>query len=102
MPTKYDKLYKVWNGKLEEVTFLEESVLEGARLPTWLVRNSDHRKVRTSVGSYHTSKSDAWKEYLQGVQEALARDRKGLDETKERIKGWRVEIKQIREILKNC
>lgn len=70
MPTKGQKLYRIWDNILEEVTFIEESITpnSGATIPTWLVVSEiegfARRKSRCSVGSYFESKKEAYQKEL--------------------------------------
>lgn len=76
-----DKMYKVSRGpedsapQLEVVTFIEESVLPGASLPTVEVRSRGEKRqrIRTSPGYYLPTEKEAWLQYLANCREALPR-----------------------------
>ncbi len=62
---KGDRLYSVWNGKLETFAFLEESIVEGAFSPTMVVRNMETMcKIRCSLTHCLPTKKAAWELYL--------------------------------------
>ena len=106
MPNRGDKLYKCWNGKLETVTFVEESIVEGAYAPTWLVSkqvNCDEttlpirRRTRCSIGSYFTTEKAAWKAELAKYKAGLNQQIKQRHELTEIIKQTRQTIKELKE-----
>lgn len=97
-----DKLYRVWNAKLETATFVRESLAPGATVPTWEVRVSDDSRLhRVSSDFYHTSELEAWQEQIthyeasivqieeqiQREQEQRIQMRLQLDEMKKRVAG---------------
>lgn len=108
MPKRGDTLYKVWNGVLETVTFLEEGIdtEAGATAPTWLVREKGKespimgRRIRCTIGMYHTSAKAAWQaeldNYKSGLQYQIDQ-RKKLGET---IKETRAKIIELRKTVK--
>jgi hypothetical protein len=104
MPNRGDKLYKCWNGKLETVTFLEESIAEGAYAPTWLVRERGQmsqfgRRIRCSIGSYFTTEKAAWKAELASYKAGLKQQIKQRHELTTSIKETRQTIKELKEKL---
>jgi hypothetical protein len=60
MPQAGDKLYRVFNAKLETVTFLKENLAEGASITTYLCRDKDDRRFRCSKDMYCVTKKEAW------------------------------------------
>lgn len=57
------KLYVVYDGILTIVILLEESIVEGAIIPTYLVQHSDGTKTRVSKYYYFESRDEAIKDY---------------------------------------
>ena len=70
---------------LETITVLEESVVEGARVPSYLIRYEDGRRARVSVGLHWPTPREAWQAYLDGLVEALDNERSHLRGIGERI-----------------
>lgn len=67
-----DKLYKVWNAKLETAIFVREDVAPGAIEPTWLVRVSDDgRLCRVNRDYYHKTELGAWQAEITNYREAI-------------------------------
>jgi hypothetical protein len=109
MPNRGDKLYKCWNGKLETVTFVEESIgagYEGVLYGlTWVVRaqvNRDEttlpirRRIRCSIGSYFTTEKAAWKAELASYKAGLKQQIKQRHELTAIIKETRQTIKELK------
>lgn len=67
-------LYKVFNGKLETVRFVQKQILEGASKPTYTVGGNNRRRVLVSTDYYHTTLQEAWAEeaanLTMGIQHA--------------------------------
>lgn len=105
MPNRGDKLYKCWNGKLETVTFVEESIAEGAYAPTWVVRAQVNRdettlpircRIRCSIDSYFTTEKAAWKAELASYKAGLKQQIKQRHELTAIIKETRQTIKELK------
>ncbi len=100
MPNRGDKLYHCWNGELETVTFLEESIAEGAYDPTWVVRKCGQaslimgRRIRCSIGSYFTTEKKAWQAELVNCKAGLKQQIKQRHELTATIKETRQTIKK--------
>jgi hypothetical protein len=67
-----DPLYTiVEDGQLEKYTFIEESIVQGATVSTWLVKDADGGLHRCSTDMYETTEKAAWKKYLSELESAL-------------------------------
>lgn len=103
MPNRGDKLYKCWNGQLEVVTFVEESIAEGAFTPTWVVREKGQvspimgRRIRCSIGSYFTTEKEAWKAELDNYKQGLKNQIKHRNELNANIKETRKTLAELRK-----
>ena len=93
------KLYRAWNGVLETVQFREQSVAEGAFAETWVVWDGT-RRIRCSVGSYHTTPYLAWAEDLKRHEEGLKAQRKHLAEVRQSIKDTKANIVRLRDMVR--
>lgn len=102
MPQRGDRLYKCWNGKLEIVTFLEESYAEGATALTWVVREPRKdrmfgQRIRCSVGSYFTTEKAAWRAELANYKAGLKAQIKQRHELTAIIKETRQTLTELRK-----
>lgn len=66
-------LYKVFNGKLEVVRFVQKQILEGASEPTYTVRQADRRKALVAVDYYHATLQEAWAEEVDNLETGIPR-----------------------------
>lgn len=100
MPKRGDKLYKCWNGQLEVVTFVEESIADGAFAPTWVVREKGQamgRRLRCSIGSYFLTEKEAWQAELANYKNGLKSQIKQRDKLEATIKETLQMMRQLRE-----
>lgn len=95
-----DKVYSVWNGKLETAVFLEESVVDGAWRPTWLIRK-DRKRFRCSPNQYLPSAEAASKRYLQECKQAVVDIGKHLEEVKQTFAFAESEVNRVEGLLKS-
>ena len=93
------RVYDVCNGKLEVGTFLEEGIVEGASLPTWLVRH-DGRKIRCSPKHYLPSAEAAWERYLQQCKDAIPGLQEHIEEAKHNLAFTESEVKRVEGLLR--
>lgn len=70
-----DKVYRInGEGNLEVAKFLEESIVEGASLPTWKLRVKGppgQNTIRCSTTMYVDTEVKAWERYLGECRAAL-------------------------------
>jgi hypothetical protein len=78
MPKSGDKFYRVGGDalkqemfRLETVTFVEESIAEGASVHTYVMRGSDNRRFRCSIDMYQPTAWRAWQEARKSSQNAI-------------------------------
>ncbi len=68
-----DKLYHITStADIEVVTFLEESIVEGASSPTWLCRRNGGT-FRCSIGMYQKTEAEAWLEFVRMLRVTITR-----------------------------
>jgi rubrerythrin len=77
-----DVLFRVLDGKLEQVVFVEESLNPDCSVPTWLVRDACKR-VRCSRGSYVESEKEAWEKYLKELKISVSEAKRAIDDAEE-------------------
>lgn len=103
MPIRGQKLYKVWNGDIEIVIFLESGLASReCTIATYLVKDwKTGRQSRVSTNMYQESERDAWELYLRECQDALPYAEKHLKEAQEQLEYTQNEIKRITKRLSN-
>lgn len=92
-PARGTILYRVswdsWpNCEIEEYVFLEESIVEGASLPTWIIRERNkYQKLRVSKthNSYYFTKAEAVRVRIEELKKAVVDARQGIDAAKHRL-----------------
>ncbi len=106
-PERGTPLYQVnhENGTLEIVTFLEESIVEGAYAPTWLLRNVTRKplmgRFRTSPkNGYRLTPREAWADYIKDLQDSVLVNQQMIREGRETVLSLRQEIRVARERMK--
>jgi hypothetical protein len=82
------KLYRSYRGAVEVVKFIKEDIIEGATLPTWLVR-SEGRQVRCSPGHYYESLEQAMGRDLHDQQLQLKYMMNAKHDLEEKIRDQR-------------
>jgi len=65
------KLYGIWDGRLEVVTFLEEGIAPGATTPTYLCLAANGQRFRCSRDMFLSSELEALRLYLTQCREGL-------------------------------
>lgn len=88
-----DKRYRYWNGKLEVHTFLEESIIPGAYSLTWLMKDENGRRYRTTAFTmsptpllaYNVWLTDARNSVLNGCDQ-IEKIQNDISETNEQIR----------------
>jgi hypothetical protein len=58
-------------GEVQRVYFLEESIAEGASMPSWVVRDSERRRIRCSRNSYLPSVREARHRWLEAARQSV-------------------------------
>jgi len=96
MPKRGDKLYRCCDGQLKVVIFVEESIAEGAFVPTWVVREKGQAS-RCSVDSYFTTEKEAWKAELENYKQGLKNQIKYRNELNANIKETRKTLAELRK-----
>ena len=95
-----DTVYNVSNGQLETAAFVEESIVEGASKPTWLlISHRDRRRIRCSTKMYVDTEQKAWERYLRECKEALPNANKSVQEARAHLSHVRSEIARISTIV---
>lgn len=95
-----DTVYTISNGQLEKATFVEETIVEGASLPSWLlISHRDRRRFRCSTTMYVDTEQKAWERYLRQCKEALPACQIALREAKSGLQYVRSEIVRTKTIL---
>jgi len=56
---------------LTQAVFLQESVADGASVPTWVVKNIGGGFSRCRVGYYHRTEEQAWRAYYEELGAAV-------------------------------
>lgn len=103
MPQRHDKLYHVWNGQLETVTFLEEGLAdETCTRPTYLVRDANGRKSRCSIDMHLLTAKAAWEQYLAEAQQSHAAQVRQLAESQVQLEYIANEIRKATDMIRRC
>lgn len=100
MPKRGDKLYGIWKDTLQIVTFLEESIAEGAAVTTWVVQDVLGRKARCPTTMYCKTESEAWSRELDDCRKSLPQQIKKRDEINQDIEICHARILTIELRLK--
>lgn len=102
MPKRGDTLYRIGQGQLEKVTFLEESLADpSCTQTTYLVREiGSLRRVRCSVTMYLDTEKKAWERYLIEIEDALPGAEQSVLEAVRIYGHIRAEQAKVLEILK--
>jgi hypothetical protein len=95
-----DTLYHLWHGEIETATFLEESIVESASIPTWLCRGKDGRRFRCAVGMYSITEREAWARHLDECRAELSGIIRHRDECDKQIAEAVARIAEIEDKLK--
>ena len=99
MPIKGDKLYACWNGTIEMVTFIEESLsAPDCTETTYLVRG-DGALIRVSKDMFQTTVQEAYQLYWSSAERSLVELLEQFDELRQSIEYVRREIQRVQYIL---
>lgn len=102
MPNRGDKLYDVFNGELETVTFIEQSLAAPeCTIETWLVRKHKNVLARCSIDAYKTNAELAWQEYLANCKVGLINAQENINKTIDIMVELKQEILRVEKILNN-
>jgi hypothetical protein len=85
MPKRGDKLYRVWNAKLEVAKFHAENIAEGASIPTWVVWDN-HTRCRVSQSMYALTEKEAWEREMVHATKAMEQLPEYLQEAANHVK----------------
>jgi hypothetical protein len=89
----------MFDGTLEKVQFVEESLADGATETTWIVKERDGRKVRTARDYYLPSKAEAIRRYLAEIEAAVPSVEKQVQTAVERQLWLAKEVTRVRNLL---
>lgn len=99
-PKNGQYVYTAWNGKLEKVTFLEQSLAgPECTIETWLCVDSDGRRFRCSTTMYLPSAKAAMQRHAEQVREALPRMRKAAEESARAVVDCEKEIARAEKAI---
>lgn len=102
-PVKGQKLYRFWGNNLEVGTFMEESIADGASVPTWLVRFTHSkfgiRVSRCSPDTWFLSDKEAIAFELEQTKASVKAARKALLSARKYLAFETARVKELKEML---
>lgn len=92
-----DKRYRYQNGEMVAVTFLEETIVEGASLPTWLMRD-DWGKYRTSKGADYATPLEAYDAWLAEAERSILLMQEHVTQLQQQIAEVAAQVAEIKAL----
>ena len=84
------------DGYLETATLIRTDIAEGASAPTDLVRESDGRVARCTIGMWLKSPEEAWRRHAESLSAAIDNTLYGISESMLRVRRMQQELEKIR------
>jgi len=99
-PVKGQKLYRFWGG-LQTATFIEESIVEGASTPTWLVRDDlkPTRCIRCGVDSWFLTEAEAIRDEIESNKSGITNAKECIANSRRALSSYRADINKLRARL---
>jgi hypothetical protein len=94
-------VYGMWDGKVLQYEFQEETILPGASVPSWIVRDPrECRRVSCAVGYYKLTKAEVIQEEITQYEEGLKRQKRQIVELQNTVEETREQLCVLRLMLK--
>jgi hypothetical protein len=97
-PVSGQPLYRAnWQtDQIEQYIFLMENIAEGARVPSWVIRDPSGQRIRISrENGYRFTKKEAIKDLLGNLRFSIECGRQTIHDTRTQIKDAQKRIKAI-------